>query len=181
MNNFSKEFYEHFEITKDTKNQYTFKCLESNNEFTFYKKILPDRFIVCKCCGKKIPLYDNKAYYKQKYIDTTESYFTETNSEEKKALLRKIYYYRKKAGIPSSDLPERYCRMKIAELNQRILKNELVKRTVSYKSDEYIDYKRENDRIRILFRKIKRVIPDFTDYDRFLDYKNYIIKMNPKL
>ena len=83
--------------------------------------------------------------------------------------------------IPSSDLSERYCRIKIAELNQRILKNELVKRTVSYKSDEYIDYKRENDRVRLLFRKIKRVIPDFTDYDRFLDYKNYIIKINPKL
>ena len=175
MYDFGKEFLEHFDIINETRREITFKCKDTNKQFVVYKNTLPKRYIICKCCGKKIKLYDNKDYYTKKYKKAVDDYFSETDITEKKLIQKRIYYYRKNAGVPTSDLEIRACREQIKELNNRILMNEAIRRTINYNSEEYAEYKKEADKVRILFKKIKRVIPDFTEYDEYPDYKEYIL------
>lgn len=181
MIKYGKEFINHFEIVGETSKQYRIKCLVSEKTFCVNKKSFDSKSVLCKCCKRRIPIWDKEDYYKFMYQKRIDEYLNCTNSANKANIQKSIRYFSELAGIPSSDFTVQKYTARIEELNQKIYKNDLLRQTSEYNTEDYYLFKKRNNSNRSLFGEIKRVVPDFTPYNRFADYRDALLEERKKV
>lgn len=183
--NYGQDFLRHFEYLYETEKKVYFRCLLTKDTFSSYKCTFPDKSLVCKCCAKKVLIHNNTDHPTEMYLKLVEKYIHETDAKEKLRCSKKIYYYRTKAGIPHSDFQIRKYSARIEELNEKIIYNEKI-RQLSHqgksekgnkrKNEDYLKYRSGDSSARKLFYEIKNTLPDFTDYESYIEYRNALLE-----
>lgn len=169
MKKFGSNFNNHFTVINETDKYFIFKCKNTGQSFKIYKSKIPPKNLVCKSCGDKVSIYANGDYYKEKYNKVLEEYLYNLRTKTDSNIEKKVYYYRTRAQIPYKDFYIKKCRARIDELNQKIYDTYLLKLSTNEKC-----YK-DDSKNRNLFLVLKKAIPDFTEFERFCDYRDYII------
>lgn len=177
---FGEKFYEHFNIEEETYEYYKVRCKESGEEYKLYKCRLQNNNYICKkhiCrgCGEKIPLFNRDNYYLDTYYQMLDEYFSTTDPKRKKSLQKCIYYYRDKANVSQEEFRKAQYLARVKELDESILKVSSKKKEYLDFNVDYVEYKQLYNKTRNLFLSIKRVVPEFTPYNNFSDYKNHIL------
>lgn len=180
---FGEKFYEHFIIEEETNEYYRVRCKESDEEYKLYKCKIQNNSCknsricknhVCRGCGKKITLYNIDDYYTKAYHKLIEEYFNSDDKNERKHLLKRIYYYRNKSNISKEDFRKAYYLSLVKELDEDIWEAFLKKKNMDYNVD-YQEYKYLYNKTRYLFNAIKKAVPEFTECETFAEYRENLL------
>ncbi len=121
-------------------------------------------------------------YYREVYNKLLEEINSTKDVAQRNYYIKKIYYYKEKAGISSKEYQADRYRPRIDELKMNILVVELLRREAqdSYgamsKSPLYNKIESLNSQNRSLYFEIKKAVPDFESLESFSLYRDNIIR-----